>query len=233
MEKQCMSKVIEIEDMTLVLGGRKILNIPYFCVEAEEAISFMGPNGAGKSSLMLIMATLLEPTTGTVHLFGKKIKEQTLLDLRRRMAMVFQKPMMLDLTVLENVEVGLKFRNMKRKERKRQVEPWLEKLSIAHLARQRARSLSGGEAQRVAIAQALVLQPEIIFFDEPFSNLDKDTRQELMEDLTGLLRQQKITTVMVSHHKREALTLTDTIYYMEDGEIVNQEKVAQRRVPDR
>lgn len=228
-----MSKVIEIQDMTLVLGGRNILNIPYFSVEAEEAISLMGPNGAGKSSLMLIMAALLEPTTGSIRLFGNKVKEQTLLDLRRRMAMVFQKPMMLDLTVLENVEVGLKFRNMKRRERQRQVEPWLEKLNIAHLARQRARSLSGGEAQRVAIAQALVLQPEIIFLDEPFSNLDKETRKELMEDLAWLLKEQKITTVMVSHHRREALTLTDTIYNMEDGEIVNQEGVDYRRKPDR
>ena len=79
------------------------------------------------------------------------------------MAMVFQKPMMLDSSVTENVELGLKFRHVSRKEREKRVKPWLEKLGIAHLARQRARSLSGGEAQRVAIAQALVLQPQVIF----------------------------------------------------------------------
>ncbi len=116
-----MDKVIEIKAMTLVLGRRTILNIPYFSLEDGQSISLMGPNGAGKSSLMLIMAALLEPTTGTITWFGKKSKDQTLLDLRRRMAMVFQKPMMLDLSVMENVELGLKFRHMSRKNYKQHV----------------------------------------------------------------------------------------------------------------
>lgn len=228
-----MDKVIEIKAMTLVLGRRTILNIPYFSLEDGQSISLMGPNGAGKSSLMLIMAALLEPTTGTITWFGKKSKDQTLLDLRRRMAMVFQKPMMLDLSVMENVELGLKFRHMSRKQRERQVKPWLERLGIAHLARQRARSLSGGEAQRVAIAQALVLQPEIILLDEPFSNLDKETRNEFKQDIGRLLKEQKITTVMVTHHIREAMDLTDIIYYMEDGEIVSRQAVADCTVNDK
>lgn len=228
-----MSKVvIEIKDMTLVLGGRTILNIPHFSLLDGQAISLMGPNGAGKSSLMLVMAALLEPTSGTVVCFGKPVKEQSVLQLRRRMAMVFQKPMMLDLSVMENLEMGLKFRGLNRKERDRLVEPWLERFNITHLVRQRARSLSGGEAQRVAIAQALVLQPEIIFLDEPFANLDKETREELKHDIGELLREQRITTVMVTHHIREATDLTDIIYYMEDGEIVSQQLVADCKFTD-
>ncbi len=219
-----MSKaIIEIKDMTLVLGGRTILSIPHFALLEGQSISLMGPNGAGKSSLMLVMAALLEPTSGTVVYFGKQAHEQSLLNLRRRMAMVFQKPMMLDSSVMENVEMGLKFRGLSRKARERQITPWLERLGIAHLSRQRARSLSGGEAQRVAIAQALVLQPEVIFLDEPFSNLDKGTRDEFKQDIGRLLRENRITTVMVTHHVREATDLTDIIYYMEDGEIVSQQ----------
>lgn len=140
--------------------------------------------------------------------------------------MVFQKPMLLDLSVFENVELGLKFRGLNRKERSTKVNDWLEKMEVSRLARRRARSLSGGEAQRVAIAQALILDPEIVFLDEPFSNLDKEIREELMEQINRLLRQQHITTVMVTHHRREALLMTDVIYWMEDGEIVNREMVA-------
>ncbi len=214
-----MSRVIEIKDLKLVLGGRTILNIPAFSVNREESISIMGPNGAGKSSLLLIMAALQEPTRGTVYYFGREIKDQSVIDVRRRMAVVFQKPMLLSGTVMENVETGLKFRNLSRKERERLVSPWLEKLHIDHLARQRARSLSGGEAQRVALAQALVLEPEVIFLDEPFANLDKAIRQELIDEIGTILRAQKITTVMVTHSRSEATAITDKIYLLEDGEI--------------
>jgi len=231
MEKTTMSKVIEIQDMTLVLGGRTILNIPAFSLQAEESISFMGANGAGKSSLMLLMAALQEPTSGSISFFGQPAKDQNLLDLRRRMAVVFQKPMLLEGTVLENVEVGLKFRQLSRQEREKRVHPWLDKLHIAHLSKQRARTLSGGEAQRVAIAQALVLEPEIIFLDEPFSNLDKAIRQELIGEINTILRSHKITTVMVTHRRSEAVAMTDQIYLLEDGEIVSQENLATGKEP--
>lgn len=225
-----MNKVIEIKDLTLVLGGRTILNIPDFTLEQGESISLMGPNGAGKSSLLLVMAALQDPTGGEISFFGKSRQEHPRLELQRRMTMVFQKPMLLDLSVFENVELGLKFRGLSRKERSTQVNLWLEKMEVAHLTRRRARSLSGGEAQRVAIAQALILDPEIVFLDEPFSNLDKEIREELMGQINLLLRQQHIATVMVTHHRREALVMTDAIYWMEDGEIVNREMVAEGEV---
>jgi tungstate transport system ATP-binding protein len=225
-----MNKVIEIRDLTLVLGGRTILHIPYFAVEEQEFITLMGHNGAGKSSLLLVMATLQEPTSGEITFFGKKLQDHSRLELQRRMAVVFQKPTLLDLSVIENMELGLKFRGLKRKERDKIVKPWLEKMEIAHLARRRARSLSGGEAQRVARAQALVLEPEIIFLDEPFANLDKEIREELMNEVGNLLRDHKITTVMVTHHRREALTMTDSIYLLEDGEIVSKEILASGQI---
>jgi len=220
-----MSRVLEVKDLKLVLGSRTILDIPAFSVNREESVSIMGPNGAGKSSLLLILAALQSPTRGTVLYFGREIREQSLLDVRRRMAMVFQKPMLLSGTVMENVETGLKFRNLGRKERERLVRPWLEKLRIDHLARQRARSLSGGEAQRVALAQALVLEPEVIFLDEPFANLDKGIRQELINEIGTILRAQRITTVMITHSRSEAVAISDKIYLLEDGEIVGIEEL--------
>lgn len=218
-----MTKIIEIKDMTWVRQGQVILNIPYFSLESEESVSLMGPNGAGKSSLLSIMAGLQEPSSGTVSLFRKNIKDIPPLELHRRVAVVFQKPMMLDLTVMENLELGLRFRGMKHKEMEKKIEPWLEKMHLTHLVKRRARLLSGGEAQRVAIAQALVVEPEIIFLDEPFANLDKKIRQELLGEIRTLLTDRKVATVMVTHHRLEAAAMSGSIYHMEDGEILDRE----------
>lgn len=218
-----MNKIIEIKDMTWAERGQSILNIPYFSLKPEESVCLMGPNGAGKSSLLSIMAGLQEPSTGTVSLFGKNIKDIPPLELHRRVAVVFQKPMLLNLTVMENLELGLKFRGMNHKEREKKLEPWIEKMHLGHLVRRRARSLSGGEAQRVSIVQALAVEPEIVFMDEPFANLDKKIRQELMDEIRTLLTSQKVATVIVTHNRLEATAMSGSIYYMEDGEIINKE----------
>ncbi len=222
-----MSKLIELADITLTLAGRTILNIPEFSINKGEAISLMGPNGAGKSTLMLVMAALQEPSTGKRLFNGKDYNEYDRLDLHRKMAMVFQKPLMMDLTVMENAELGLRFRGVPRKVRRSLVKTWLERMGVAHLEKNRARFLSGGEAQRVILAQALVLEPDIIFLDEPFSNLDKDIREELMEEVSRLLAERKTTTVLVTHHKTEAYALSDTIVFMEDGKIIGFEDLSR------
>jgi energy-coupling factor transporter ATP-binding protein EcfA2 len=162
-------------------------------------------------------------------LTGNNIKDISPIVLHRRVAVVFQKPMMLNLTVMENLELGLGFRGVKRREREKVIEPWLEKMHLNHLAKRRARLLSGGEAQRVAIAQALMVEPEIILLDEPFANLDKKMRQELMEEIRTLLTAKKIATVMVTHHRLEAINMSSSIYYMEDGEIINREYILQNK----
>lgn len=218
-----MSKIIEIKDLTWVQQGQTILNIPYFTLEEGESVSLMGHNGAGKSSLLFMMAGLQEPTTGTISIFGRNIKDISPLELHRRVAVIFQKPMMMNLTVMENLELGLRFRGMQRNDREIKLEPWLKKMRLTHLVKRRARSLSGGEAQRVAIAQALVVEPEIVFLDEPFANLDKNIRRDLMKEIRRLLSAPKIATVMVTHHRSEASTMSDSIYYMEDGEILERE----------
>lgn len=226
--------IIEIKDLTWVQRDQTILNIPYFSLEAEESVCLMGYNGAGKSSLLSIMAGLLEPTTGTVCLFGKNIKDIPPLELHRRVAVVFQKPLMLNLNVLENLELGLRFRGIKRKERYAKIEPWLVKMNLTHLIKRRAKLLSGGEVQRVSIVQALIAEPEIIFLDEPFANLDKKIRQELMKDIRPLLISKHIATVMVTHDRMEAIAMSNSIYHMENGEIINKEflKLTEQKIID-
>lgn len=220
-----MNMAIEIQNLTLRLGGRTVLDIPSFTLKEGDSVSLMGPNGAGKSSLLLIMALLQEPTSGEVKYFGRGADNYPRLELQRRMAMVFQKPMLLDLTVIENIDLGLKFRGLSRRERLQRIDYSMEQMEVAHLARRRARTLSGGEAQRVAVAQALVVEPEIIFLDEPFSNMDKEIREEMMIHINQLIRKRRITTVMVTHHRREADVMTDSVYWMEDGVIMSRESV--------
>src|SRR5262249_61016304 len=134
------------------------------------------------------------------------------------MAMVFQHPLLADMTVAQNVRLGLAFRGVVDESGTR-IARWLERLGIAPLADRRARSLSGGQAQRVALARALVLEPEVLLLDEPFAGLDAPTRAELLPDLGLILRQDHITTVLVTHDRGEAQALGDRVAVLMAGRI--------------
>src|SRR5204862_74384 len=114
-----------------------------------------------------------------------------------------------DMTVAENVRLGLRFRG--RTGDAARVGRWLERLTIAPLRDQRARTLSGGQAQRVALARALVLEPEVLLLDEPFSGLDAPSRAELLPDVGAILRQDRVTTILVTHDRGEAQALVATV----------------------
>jgi tungstate transport system ATP-binding protein len=138
---------------------------------------------------------------------------------RRRMATVFQEPLLADTTVAANVTLGLGFRGVPAAEAGRRAARWLERLGVGGLGARAARTLSGGEAQRVALARALVLEPDVLLLDEPFASLDPPTRTALLADLGGVLRQDRITTVLVTHDRGEALALADRVAVMLRGRI--------------
>ena len=135
------------------------------------------------------------------------------------MAVVFQEALLLDTSVAENVATGLKLRGVARAERERRVSTWLERFGIAHLARRSARSLSGGEAQRVSLARAFALDPEALLLDEPFSALDAPTRAAVTADLMAVVRSTQTTTVMVTHDLDEALALGDRVGVLIGGQL--------------
>jgi len=138
------------------------------------------------------------------------------------MATVFQQSLLLDMTVRQNVALGMGFRGVPRSEQQVRTDAWLARFKIEHLAHRHAHTLSGGEAQRVSLARALVLEPDILFLDEPFSALDFPTKLALMQDLKPILRETKTTTVFVSHDLLEVTFMTDHLVVMMDGEIVQQ-----------
>ena len=189
-------------------------------VYGGEVLAIIGPNGAGKSTLLRVLGLLQQPTEGKVFFRGCEVSSKDSLSIRRRMASVFQEPLLLNATVYDNAALGLKLRGLNRRAIAQKIHPWLERLSIAHLAQRQARSLSGGEAQRTSLARAFAVDPELLLLDEPFSSLDPPTRDGLLLDLATILRETAVTTVFVTHERDEAFTLGDRIGVLLDGKLL-------------
>jgi tungstate transport system ATP-binding protein len=209
---------IEIRDLLIRRGGRDVLRIEQLAIQRGEIVVLVGPNGAGKSTLMIALALIDRPAAGTIAWDGAPVDwRQGALAARRRLAIVFQEPLLFDTSVAENVATGLMLRGMSREERETRVHHWLERLGIGHLASRQARTLSGGEAQRTSLARALVLEPELLLLDEPFAALDAPTREALADDLLPLLRETGTTTLLVTHDRNEALELGDRVAVILNG----------------
>jgi tungstate transport system ATP-binding protein len=222
------SKVIEAENIKVVRGRVEVLDIPSFFLDDQEILSLIGPNGSGKSSLLLTLNCLLKPHTGRIFFRAREIgSNQEVLDYRRKVAMVFQEPLLFDTTVFNNVASGLKIRGLPREEIRTRVMKGLERFSIGHLADRSARKLSGGEAQRASLARALATGPEVIFLDEPFAALDPPTRQSIINDLEKIFRETGIAVVLVTHDESEALRLSDRIMVINEGRIVQSGSPAE------
>jgi tungstate transport system ATP-binding protein len=218
---QAAAVLLRAQDILLRRGGVAVIDIPELAIERGRVVSLIGPNGAGKSTLMLALASLLKPHQGTIYFHGQPVDSgYSRTAYRRKLAMVFQEPLLFDATVFENVATGLKIRGMKKQEIDRTVEEQLARFGINHLAGRSARKLSGGEAQRASLARAFAIRPEIIFLDEPFASLDPPTRDSLVDDLHAILRQTRTTAVIATHDRMEALRLSDIIAVMFNGTIV-------------
>jgi molybdopterin-binding protein len=190
-------------------------------VTPNKVLAVIGPNGSGKTTLLLCLALLLRPTTGHILYQGHPVRNgASMLQMRRRFAVVFQEPLLLNTTVWGNITLGLRLRGFSHQEINSRAKHWLDRFGIASLAQRSARTLSGGEAQRASLARAFVLQPEILFLDEPFAALDAPTRQSLFGDMINILQETRCTTVMVTHDRNEAQTLSHQVAVIMNGQIV-------------
>jgi tungstate transport system ATP-binding protein len=213
------SPVLRLGGITVRYGQRVVLDLPELAVAVGEVLALMGPNGAGKSTLLHVAALLRRPETGEVWIGGERATRRTARTLRRRTAMVQQEPLLFDVSVLANAASGLRFRGVGKGEAERRARVWLERFGVAHLAAQKARTLSGGEAQRTSLARAFAVAPELIFLDEPFSALDPATRVALLPELAVRLREAETAAVIVTHDAAEALALADRVLVLSDGRV--------------
>ncbi len=213
--------ILQVSGLRVSRGGTPIIDIPVFSVRKGEFLSIIGPNGTGKSTLLLSLAGLVKRQGGTILFKGKAVDNGAeLLAFRRRLAMVFQEPLLFDSTVYENVAAGLKIRGIKRAQIRPVIEENLALFGIEHLSTRSARKISGGEAQRTSLARAFATDPELIFLDEPFASLDPPTKEAIIEDLGRVMRVRHTTAIMATHDRMDALRLSRRIAVMDGGRIV-------------
>jgi len=221
------STVVELAGVQVTYGGATVLDVPALGLSRGEVLAVVGPNGSGKSTLLRVAGLLERPTRGAVRFHDRPVNARHSLAERRRMATVFQRPLLADMTVADNVTLGLRFRGLRDEANGARVERWLERLNIAPLRDQPARTLSGGQAQRVALARALVLEPEVLLLDEPFAGLDTPSRAALLPDVGAILRHDRVTTILVTHDRGEAQALADRVAVLMSGRIVQLDATAR------
>ena len=209
--------MIEIRGLLVQRNGRDVLNIDSLDIQRGETLAVVGPNGAGKSTLLLALASLLKPVSGEIRFDGKSLRELDDLEYRRKISFVFQSPLLLDMTVEQNIALGLKFRGISKEETHERVNRRIKQLGIESLSKRRASQLSGGEAQRVSLARAFVLEPELLLLDEPFAALDPPTRKKLIDDLSALLAEDQRMAVFVTHNLNEAAQFSHRIAVIVNG----------------
>lgn len=214
--------LLEIRDLRISRGGVQVLDIPIFSVSMEEKVAVIGPNGTGKSSLLLGIACLIARDKGTILFNGREIVASEETPYRRQIAMVFQEPLLFATTVLDNVAEGLRIRGVGKKEARERGMQCLEFFRIPHLAERSARKLSGGEAQRVSLARAFAVKPQLILMDEPFSSLDLPTRIALAEDLGRVLHESGTAAVIATHDRIEALKVVDRLVVLDEGKVLQE-----------
>ena len=194
-------------------------------VARGEILAVLGPSGCGKSVLLRTLNLLERPSEGTVSFYGRDVTgleghERT--SVSRSMAMVFQDPLLFRGTVDYNVAYGLRLRRVPAAERAARVKEIIDLVGLSDRSGAYVRSLSGGEAQRVAVARALVIEPEVLLLDEPFANLDAPTRHALQEETRDILHSRGMTAVFVTHDQDEAARMGDRILILHDGSIAQE-----------
>lgn len=207
----------QLENVIHVYGERQVLQIDSLAVHRGEVLALVGPSGAGKSTLLRLLNFLETPTHGRIQ-FQNHASQPMPLHLRRRVTTVFQRPFLLNRSVSANVRYGLRLRG--RRDDAHAVEAALAQVGLLEMARQSARTLSGGEAQRVALARALVIQPDVLLLDEPTANLDPQNVALIEKIIMQLNEEQGTTLVLVTHNIFQARRLAQRAALLMDGRLI-------------
>ena len=216
-----MSIFVRVEHVFRSFGGRTILRNVSLSVEKGDTIAIMGPSGAGKTSLLRIINMLDRPDSGKVLIDGlNPWSSDNRLEIQRSMALVFQKPVPFSMSVYDNIAYGLRLRHTPRRDIGEAVADALKLLDMQGRERQYAKSLSGGEAQRLAFARAYVLKPKLLLLDEPTANLDPANARILEQAILDVNERYGTTIILVTHGIHQARRLAKNSAFIMDGEMV-------------
>ena len=211
--------LIDLQNISKDFDGTTVLSNINLYIRKKEFVTLLGPSGCGKTTTLRIIGGFEHPTTGTVLFEGKDITG--LPPYKRRVNTVFQKYALFPhLNVQDNIAFGLKIAKVPRDEIKKRVDRMLDLVNLSGYGKRKVDQLSGGQQQRIAIARALVNEPEVLLLDEPLGALDLKLRKEMQLELKSMQQRLGITFIYVTHDQEEALTMSDTVVVMRDGHIL-------------
>lgn len=212
-------RLITLENISKEYDGVTVLNNINLYIRKKEFVTLLGPSGCGKTTTLRIIGGFETPTEGRVIFDGKDITD--IPPYKRRVNTVFQKYALFPhLNVADNIAFGLKIKKMPKDEIKRRVDKMLDLVNLSGYGKRGVDSLSGGQQQRIAIARALVNEPEVLLLDEPLGALDLKLRKEMQLELKSMQQRLGITFIYVTHDQEEALTMSDTIAVMHGGHVL-------------
>ena len=187
-----------------------------FDIEEGSLVTLLGPSGCGKTTLLRMVAGLEEPTEGDIFIKGVRINDTPIH--KRNLGMIFQNYALFPhKTIFDNVAFGLKYRNVSKDQIREKVMQALEMVRLPGVEKRMPSQLSGGQQQRIAMARAIVIEPDVLLMDEPLSALDENLREEMRREVDNLQEILGVTTIFVTHDQREALSMSDKILVMKAG----------------
>lgn len=213
-----MEKIIGLENVSVFFENEKILNGISLDICDKEFVTLLGPSGCGKTTTLRIIGGFLKPDSGIITFEGKNINK--LPPHKRNINTVFQRYALFPhLDVYENIAFGLRVKKLQENEIRKRVQQMLELVNLTGFEKRSVHKLSGGQQQRVAIARALVNHPKVLLLDEPLGALDLKLRKEMQAELKRIQQSLEITFIYVTHDQEEALTMSDTVVVMNNGDI--------------
>ncbi|WP_203362583.1 ABC transporter ATP-binding protein [Bacillus sp. REN10] len=210
---------ITIQNIHKSFHNKTVLQSLNLTLEEGEFVTLLGPSGCGKSTLLRILAGLTAPDTGVIMMDGKEITNVKAKD--RNVGMVFQSYALFpNMTVEENIAFGLKIQKANKEIIRQKVKRLIEMVGLEGKETSYPRELSGGQQQRVALARALIVEPKVLLLDEPLSALDAQIRKNLQKLLRHIQQELNMTTILVTHDQEEAMAMSDRIFLLNNGQIV-------------
>jgi len=212
--------LLHAQGLSKRFGRRTVVSGVELAVGPGEVVGLLGANGAGKSTTFRMAVGLLRPNAGRIHFVGRDVTRMPMYA-RARLGMGYlaQEPTVFaQLTVADNIRIVLE-QHVRRKDRPARLETLLRELNLEHLRNNRAGSLSGGERRRLEITRALVVEPKLLFFDEPFAGVDPKSRQDIKQ-ITAELKSRGISVLITDHNAEAILSMVDRLYVMEAGSIL-------------